>query len=120
MKLLTGDKKETNIELTPEDPIRARKKKFDVRSSGRRVGGGYGSGSGSGDRRQGGGGYGSGAGFQQRLAPVTRVKIAEIMVQTEKAEAVHPPETVNTEATTPETAIVPELLAKVKIHLVNK
>lgn len=59
MKLLTGDKKETNIELTPEDPIRARKKKFDVRSSGRRVGGGYGSGSGSGDRRQGGGGYSS-------------------------------------------------------------
>ncbi|WP_283214680.1 DEAD/DEAH box helicase [Paenibacillus sp. HWE-109] len=62
MKLLTGDKKETNIELTPEDPIRARKKKFDVRSSGRRVGGGYGSGSsssGSGDRRQ-GGGYSSG------------------------------------------------------------
>ena len=58
MKLLTGDKKESNIELTPEDPIRARKKKFDVRSSGRRVGGGYGSGSGSGDRRQGGGGYG--------------------------------------------------------------
>ncbi|OCT11964.1 DEAD/DEAH box helicase [Paenibacillus pectinilyticus] len=66
MKLLTGDKKDLNIELTPEDPIRARKKKFDVRSSGRRVGGGYGSGSGgsgSGDRRQGGGGYGgSGAG----------------------------------------------------------
>ncbi|MGO4273268.1 DEAD/DEAH box helicase, partial [Paenibacillus sp. TAF58] len=61
MKLLTGDKKETNIELTPEDPIRARKKKFDVRSSGRRVGGGYGSSSGSGDRRQ-GGGYSSGAG----------------------------------------------------------
>jgi ATP-dependent RNA helicase DeaD len=58
MKLLTGDKKDLNIELTPEDPIRARKKKFDVRSSGRRVGGGYGSGSGSGDRRQGGGGYG--------------------------------------------------------------
>lgn len=63
MKLLTGDKKDLNIELTPEDPIRARKKKFDVRSSGRRVGGGYGSGSGSSDRRQGGGGYGgSGSG----------------------------------------------------------
>ena len=60
MKLLTGEKKEVEIELTPEEPIRARKRKFDVRSQGRRVGGGYGSG---GDRGRGGdrpsGGYGS-------------------------------------------------------------
>jgi len=68
MKLLTGEKKAVEIELTPEEPIRARKKKFDVRSSGRRVGGGYGN-SGGGERRydrdrqgQGGGGYGNNSG----------------------------------------------------------
>jgi ATP-dependent RNA helicase DeaD len=70
LKILTGDKKEVNIELTPEEPARARKKKFDVRSSGRRVGGGYGSGSSSssGDRRNDrpGGGYGSSSSSNSR------------------------------------------------------
>jgi len=54
LKLLTGDKKEVNIELTPEDPIRAKKRRVDVRASGRRPGAPFG----SGDRRS--GGYGSG------------------------------------------------------------
>ena len=36
LKLLTGDKKETQIQLTPEDPIRAKRRKPDVRSSGRK------------------------------------------------------------------------------------
>jgi ATP-dependent RNA helicase DeaD len=61
LKLLTGEKKEVNVELTPEEPMRAKKKKFDVRSSGRRVGGGYGSSTG-GERRNdrpSSGGYGS-------------------------------------------------------------
>jgi ATP-dependent RNA helicase DeaD len=80
MKLLTGgEKKDIEVELTPEDPIRAKKRKPDIRGSGRRVGGGggYGSRSGSsygnrsgasregGERRYGGGGgggYGSRSG----------------------------------------------------------
>jgi ATP-dependent RNA helicase DeaD len=68
LKILTGDKKEVNIELTPEEPMRARKKKFDVRSSGRRVGGGYGSGGSSGgDRRNDRpSGYGSSSGSNSR------------------------------------------------------
>ena len=37
---MTGDKKDVNIELTPEDPIRAKKRKPDVRTSGRRFSGG--------------------------------------------------------------------------------
>lgn len=42
MKLLTGDKKDSTIELTPEDPIRAKRRggKNDIRS-GRRPNGGY-------------------------------------------------------------------------------
>ncbi|MEK3903717.1 MULTISPECIES: DEAD/DEAH box helicase [unclassified Paenibacillus] len=57
MKLLTGDNKDAQIELTPEDPIRAKRRggKNDIRS-GRKPNGGYGgnrSGSGSGS----GGGY---------------------------------------------------------------
>lgn len=40
MKLLTGgEKKDVVIELTPEDPIRVKKRKPDIRSAGRRVGG---------------------------------------------------------------------------------
>jgi len=35
LKLLTGDKKEVEIELTPEEPLRAKKRRPDVRSSGR-------------------------------------------------------------------------------------
>ncbi|MCI3923850.1 DEAD/DEAH box helicase [Paenibacillus sp. TRM 82003] len=56
MKLLTGgEKKDVEVELTPEDPIRAKKRKPDIRGSGRRVGGGGGYG---GNRT--GGGYGGG------------------------------------------------------------
>ncbi|MFC5651492.1 DEAD/DEAH box helicase [Paenibacillus solisilvae] len=45
IKLITGEKKDVNIELTPEDPIRAKKRKPDVRTSGRRFSGGnFGSG----------------------------------------------------------------------------
>lgn len=60
MKLLTGDKKDVEVELTPEDPIRGKKRKFD---GGR---GGYG---GQGNRRygqggQGGGNYGGGGGYR--------------------------------------------------------
>ncbi|BBH21441.1 DEAD-box ATP-dependent RNA helicase CshA [Paenibacillus baekrokdamisoli] len=40
IKLITGEKKDVSIELTPEDPIRAKKRKPDVRSSGRRFSGG--------------------------------------------------------------------------------
>jgi ATP-dependent RNA helicase DeaD len=53
MKLLTGDKKDVEVELTPEDPIRAKKRKFDGR-------GGYGQG--GGNRRYGGGAGGQGRG----------------------------------------------------------
>ncbi|KIL38594.1 DEAD/DEAH box helicase [Gordoniibacillus kamchatkensis] len=55
LKLLTGEKKEVEIELTPEDPIRAKKRRPDIRNSGRKVEGRYGSG--WGDRRR-DGGYG--------------------------------------------------------------
>ncbi len=41
MKLLTGgEKKDVEVELTPEEPLRAKKRKPDIRESGRRVGGG--------------------------------------------------------------------------------
>ncbi|WP_340022642.1 DEAD/DEAH box helicase [Paenibacillus sp. FSL K6-1096] len=66
MKLLTGDNKDTQVELTPEDPIRAKRRggKYDIRS-GRKPNGGYGgnrSGSGygggyKGNRDNAGGGY---------------------------------------------------------------
>ncbi|MFI2858511.1 DEAD/DEAH box helicase [Paenibacillus sp. JSM ZJ436] len=52
MKLLTGDdKKEADIQLTPEDPIRVKRRKPDIRS-GRKPSGGY-----NRDRQGGGGGY---------------------------------------------------------------
>ncbi|AIQ46425.1 DEAD/DEAH box helicase [Paenibacillus sp. FSL R7-0273] len=53
MKLLTGDSKDAQVELTPEDPIRAKRRggKYDIRS-GRKPNGGYG-----GNRSGGGGGY---------------------------------------------------------------
>jgi len=41
MKLLTGDKKEVEVELTPEEPIRAKKRRPDIRSSGRKMPGSY-------------------------------------------------------------------------------
>ncbi len=58
MKLLTGDKKDVNIELTPEDPVRGKKRKFE----GNRGGSGYGSSSG---RRYGGGGSGGQGAWRQ-------------------------------------------------------
>ncbi|WP_098748012.1 DEAD/DEAH box helicase [Paenibacillus sp. EZ-K15] len=63
MKILTGDKKEgSDIHLTPEDPIRAKRRKPDIRN-GRKPSGGYGGrSSGGGYRRDGGGGSGSGSG----------------------------------------------------------
>ncbi|PZD95950.1 DEAD/DEAH box helicase [Paenibacillus sambharensis] len=67
MKLLTGEKKDVSIELTPEDPIRAKKRKPDIRSSGRRFSGGpFGGGnrSGGGGYRGGGGGSRSGGGYR--------------------------------------------------------
>lgn len=66
IKLITGEKKDINIELTPEDPIRAKKRRPDVRSSGRRfTGSGYGGnrgpgGSGGSGAPRGRSGYGSG------------------------------------------------------------
>lgn len=56
IKLLTGDKKDVDIELTPEDPLRAKKRRPDVRSSGRKMPGSYvrdGQGQGGGYRRGG-------------------------------------------------------------------
>ncbi|MFC4102753.1 DEAD/DEAH box helicase [Paenibacillus xanthanilyticus] len=50
IKLITGEKKDVSIELTPEDPIRAKKRRPDVRSNGRRFSGGpFGSGNRSGN-----------------------------------------------------------------------
>lgn len=46
MKLLTGEKKDSEIQLTPEDPMRAKRRKPDIRS-GRKPSGSYGSRSGS-------------------------------------------------------------------------
>ncbi|MEI7026838.1 DEAD/DEAH box helicase [Paenibacillus sp. y28] len=70
MKLLTGEKKDVTIELTPEDPLRAKRRRPDVRSSGRRVDfGRSGSGGGRGGYGGGGGGgsrYGSSSGGSQR------------------------------------------------------
>lgn len=67
IKLITGEKKDVNIELTPEDPIRAKKRRPDVRSSGRRFSGGpFGGGNrtGSGPRGRGeGGGSSSGSSY---------------------------------------------------------
>lgn len=37
MKLLTGEKKEVQVLLTPEEPLRAKKRRADIRSSGRRT-----------------------------------------------------------------------------------
>ncbi|MBR2569175.1 MAG: DEAD/DEAH box helicase [Paenibacillus sp.] len=53
-KLLTGEKKDVQVNLTPEDPIRAKRRKPDIRSNGRRLNAPYG--------RSGGGRYGSGGG----------------------------------------------------------
>lgn len=55
LKLLTNEKSEVQVQLTPEDPLRARKRRPDVRSSGRRYHGGGRSGG-----RHGGGGRSGG------------------------------------------------------------
>lgn len=56
MKLLAGDKNDVEVELTPEDPIRSKKRKFDGgRSS---YGSGYGNRSGGGGSRYGSSGGG--------------------------------------------------------------
>lgn len=64
IKLLTGEKKNVDIELTPEEPLRAKKRRPDIRSNGRpfnRTGSSYGGGSRTGggyrgrDDRRGGG-----------------------------------------------------------------
>ncbi|WP_270170112.1 DEAD/DEAH box helicase [Paenibacillus sp. SYP-B4298] len=61
MKLLTGEKKDVNIELTPEDPIRAKKRRPDIRSNGRRFSGSFG-----GNSRSGGSGSGGRGGRDSR------------------------------------------------------
>ena len=64
LKLLTGgEKKDVEVELTPEDPIRVKKRRPDIRSSGRRfTGNGYGGNRRDGERRYSGGGGGGGGG----------------------------------------------------------
>ncbi|MCM3627183.1 DEAD/DEAH box helicase [Paenibacillus glycanilyticus] len=58
LKLLTGEKKDVNVELTPEEPLRAKKRKPDIRSNGRRYSGGsFGGGNRGGQGGSGGGGY---------------------------------------------------------------
>lgn len=64
IKLITGEKKDVNIELTPEDPIRAKKRRPDVRSNGRRFSGGpFGGGSRSGSGPRGRGESGGRGGY---------------------------------------------------------
>ncbi|WP_040951626.1 DEAD/DEAH box helicase [Gorillibacterium massiliense] len=65
IKLLSGEKKEVDIELTPEEPLRAKKRRPDVRTAGRRPNtpyGGFGSRRPDGSRPEGRGGYGSSSG----------------------------------------------------------
>ncbi|MFD0870011.1 DEAD-box ATP-dependent RNA helicase CshA [Chlamydia abortus] len=66
MKLITGEAREVSIELTPEEPIRAKKRRPDVRSSGRRPSGNFKSNFRRGDRQGGGGGYGGGSRYSRR------------------------------------------------------
>lgn len=63
LKLLTNEKSEVEVQLTPEDPLRAKKRRHDVRSSGRRYSGSFKSsggrhGGGRSGGRPGGGGRG--------------------------------------------------------------
>jgi ATP-dependent RNA helicase DeaD len=72
LKLMAGERKEVPIELTPEDPIRVKRRQGgDIRSQGRRPGTGSGyynggnrSGGRQGDRPSGGGGYRSSSSSQ--------------------------------------------------------
>lgn len=61
IKLLTGESREVNIELTPEEPLRAKKRRPDVRSSGRKPSGGFNKSNFRRNDRQ-GSGYGGGGG----------------------------------------------------------
>ncbi|WP_042229374.1 DEAD/DEAH box helicase [Paenibacillus popilliae] len=54
-KLLTGEKKDVQISLTPEEPIRVKRRKPDLRSSGRKLSAPYNRGGRQGDRRGGSG-----------------------------------------------------------------
>ncbi|MNI34365.1 DEAD-box ATP-dependent RNA helicase CshA [compost metagenome] len=70
-RLITGDKNDkANIELTPEEPIRVKRRNPDIRSSGRKPSG-YGNRGGGGyrrDSREGGnrsGGYGNKGGYNK-------------------------------------------------------
>lgn len=71
IKLLAGDKNDVAVELTPEDPIRSKKRNFGNRGGsgggygGQRRSGGYGSGQGGGRTGgySGGGGYGNRSGY---------------------------------------------------------
>ena len=77
MKILTGDKKEaSDIHLTPEDPIRAKRRKPDIRN-GRKPSGGYGGrGNSGGYRRDGGsGGGGNRGGYSKGDTTVTAVVV---------------------------------------------
>jgi ATP-dependent RNA helicase DeaD len=67
IKLLTGEKKNVEIELTPEDPLRAKKRKPDIRSNGRPFNRSSSSSSYGGNRSGGtGGSGGSGGGYRGR------------------------------------------------------
>lgn len=66
IKLLTGESREVSIQLTPEDPIRAKKRRPDVRSSGRKPSGGFNKSNFRRNDRQGGGGYGGGSRYSRK------------------------------------------------------
>jgi ATP-dependent RNA helicase DeaD len=51
LKLLTNEKAEVAVQLTPEDPLRAKKRRNDVRTSGRKYSGPMGSGGRSGGKQ---------------------------------------------------------------------
>lgn len=55
LKLLTNEKSEVEVQLTPEDPLRVRKRRPDARSSGRRYSGSFGGSGGRAGGRAGGG-----------------------------------------------------------------
>jgi ATP-dependent RNA helicase DeaD len=64
MKLLTGDKKDSEIQLTPEDPMRAKRRKPDIRS-GRKPSSSYGARSGSTSGSSTGGSSGGGGNYRR-------------------------------------------------------
>jgi ATP-dependent RNA helicase DeaD len=67
LKLLTGEKKDVSVELTPEEPLRAKKRKPDIRSNGRRYSGSsFGGGNRGGGSSNGGSGGSGGGGYRGR------------------------------------------------------